>query len=155
MKNYKLFCSFTGLYNLLDSGQVSFDDLRQETSLFFFGCAREHVLGSLPKIKEIQNDLFQEPSDIVCNEWLVWHEEKLERNYLWAAEFQKILLQAEKENRVSWRDRDEFYRFKEAKMFLSGFGLWLPEYDDLPFRTCNNYPGIEEALTGKVEVLWR
>lgn len=158
----KLFCSFTGLYNLLHSGKVSFEDLQSNDSLFFFGCAREHVFGDLPSLQEIEARWTSE-KEFSCYEWFVFRPKKLlERNYLWVKEFRKILLRAENEGRVSWKEmypcplcKEPYYRNKEAQFFLGRFGFWLPEYEELSPGTWNNYPAMEEALAGKVDVLWR
>jgi hypothetical protein len=64
-------------------------------------------------------------------------------------------LAAEEAGRVFWRNREGYYRTIEMKTFLSSFGLWREEYENLEQYTWNNYPALIKALEGNVQVLLR
>jgi hypothetical protein len=178
MKSYKLFCSFIDLYNLLDSGKVSFDDLRQETSLFLFSHSRSDVLGPLPDLTSLEQ-LFPTKTYFACYQWLTktklipvntWfrlknhyvfyfrekrvpikNNRKLKRNYSWCLEFQNILRQAENQKRVQFDN--PLIGDEAARELLSSFGLWIPEYEELDWES--NFHWLTKVLAGKVQVLWR
>ena len=82
----KVFLSFTGMLQSMRDGEVSDEDLTH--GLFYFGCARVHVMGRDPgKLHEVNNAF---PTDT-------------EQGRETCLKLQQALVTAEAEGRVAWR----------------------------------------------------
>lgn len=157
---YKLFLSFSRLFDLLQDGKVTLNDLRDPKSLFYFGCVRDHVLGEIPSLNEIKENFKEyKKENFTCNEWLTWKsQESLGNNYSLVKEFRAILVRAETENRVYWREKgtiDDYTAFEGTKKLLIRFDLWLLKYDIFADNLLHrSYGDIQEMLADEVEVLF-
>lgn len=136
-----LVLSFTGMLLRAD-----LDVVAQPDTLFFLGCARNHVMGT------------EEPTEV---DWFGDYDdddnEAREKGRQRWLRIREIVAEAEAKGRVMWRRegterpdrrdlRDRFVAFLGSHG-IDGYGI------DRDYGL--NYPGIEDALQGQARCIWR
>jgi hypothetical protein len=127
----KLFTSFSGLILLLSKDEQNIQQEDLDSGLFYFGCVREHLFGSLEEDGP-------EPSkeDLLSRKWseriAQTYSQRFVRRKQALARIRETILKAEEQGRVLWRPTPADERSYSAfNAFLTQHGLTPINLDDL------------------------